>query len=597
MCRIAGIYNPASQQLEREITAMRDAMQHGGPDEAGAFVHPKLPLAMGHRRLSLIDLSSNGHQPMHDKTAGLSIVFNGEIYNYREIKNTLQHRGHAFVSETDTEVILKAYLEWGTDAFELFNGMFAVVIWDDSKSQLVLARDHAGMKPLYYGLTENQFCFASEMRAFAFSGISFTERKDWEIAFLAFGYLPEPVTTLQEVVPLEKGTVMTVDLPTLKISKKRFFEWQLKGELQNEKEAIALLRETLEQSVERHLIADAPLGLFLSGGIDSSLLTVIAARYRKEQVKSLSIVFKEKDFSEDRFQNMIVQQSGTDHGAYEVSSEIFNNHLEDALLAMDQPSIDGINTYFISKYARAHGLKAVLSGVGADELFGGYPSFYNFKEMRALKKIPNLLLDQLHHFPDYRVRKISYAGMDHIVGEYLLIRGLYVVHYIADLLGATVREVSDRLAQISAHYQTNDLYGGNRVSYIETDFYLKGQLLKDADCMSMWHGLEIRMPFLDKELMMMTGVIDEAIKFNTSRPKYLLWKAFEEMLPSEIWNRKKQGFTFPFEGWLKSNQYTRPSTMEEEKLYGKFQKGQINWSRYWCAILMSRYAQKHKIAA
>ncbi|MBU6157417.1 MAG: asparagine synthase (glutamine-hydrolyzing) [Bacteroidetes bacterium] len=597
MCRIAGIYNPASQQLDREIIAMRDAMQHGGPDDAGVFMHPELPLALGHRRLSLIDLSYNGHQPMQDREAGLTLVFNGEIYNYRELRNTLQKKGHAFRTETDTEVILKAYLEWGTDAFELFNGMFALAIWDASQSQLVLARDHAGMKPLYYGLTENQFCFASEMRSFAYSGISFEERKDWEIAFLAFGYLPEPVTTLQEVVPLEKGTVMTVALPSLKIRKKKFFEWQLKGELQNEKEAIALLRETLEQSVERHLIADAPLGLFLSGGIDSSLLTVIAARYRKEQIKTLSIVFKEKVFSEDRFQSMIVRQTGTDHGAYEVSKEIFNNHLEDALLAMDQPSFDGINTYFISKYARAHGLKAVLSGVGADELFGGYPSFFKYRELQMLRKIPGRLLEGLHHFPDQRVRKITYAGMRHIVGEYLLMRGLFVTQNIAELLDCSQQEVEEVLEGISQSYETPNCSNGNRVSSLETNFYLLGQLLKDADCMSMWHGLEIRMPFLDKELMMMVGVIDEVIKFNPVRPKYLLLKAFEKDLPAEIWNRKKQGFTFPFEGWLKSNEYTLPSNAEEEKLYGKFQKGQLNWSRYWCAILMSRYAQKHKIAA
>jgi asparagine synthase (glutamine-hydrolysing) len=435
------------------------------------------------------------------------------------------------------------------------------------------------------------------MRAFAHSGIQFEERKDWAISFLAFGYLPEPVTTLQEVVPLEKGMVMTIELPSLQITKKRFFEWQLKGEIKNEKEAIALLKETLEQSVKRHLIADAPLGLFLSGGIDSSLLTIVASKYKPEHLKTLSIVFREKQFSEDYFQKIIVQKTGTEYGSYEVSKEIFNQYLSDALHAMDQPSIDGINTYFISMYARQHGLKAVLSGVGADELFGGYPSFFKYKELQALRKIPGSLLGGLHHFPDQRVRKITYAGMRHNVGEYLLMRGLFVTHNIADLLDCSVKEVEEVLENINGYYDDRQLNGGNRVSWFETDFYMQGQLLKDADCMSMWHGLEIRMPFLDKELMMMVGLIDEVIKFKTSRPKYLLLKSFEKELPQEIWKRKKQGFTFPFDGWLMENKLTQPVTNDEEKLYSRFQKKQINWSRYWCALLMNRFSKKMAFAA
>ncbi len=597
MCRIAGIFNPSDKNLAANIITMRDAMRHGGPDDAGVFIHDQFPLAFGHRRLSLIDLSENGHQPMQDPAAGITIVYNGEIYNYRELKATLQGYGHHFKTETDTEVIIKSYIQWGTAAFELFNGMFAIAIWDEKKSRLILARDHAGMKPLYYGKVGEAFCFASELRAFPFSGIDFEENQDWPIAFLAFGHLPEPITTLKQVFPLEKGTMMTIDIPSMQMTKSSFFKWQINGLLKNEEEAILLLRNTLKSAVERHLISDAPLGIFLSGGIDSSLLTLLAAEYKTTSLKTLSIIFKEKQFSEEKYQDIIVQKAQTFHGAYEVSRDIFNQHLEDALLAMDQPSIDGINTYFISKFARNHGLKAVLSGVGADELFGGYPTFHQHNEYRALQELPNMILSRLHYFPDQRVKKLSYAGMHHSSGEYLLMRGIYDVQSIANLLGASYDQVSSVLSQISTHYACPFLQNEDRISWFETNYYMQNQLLKDADCMGMWHGLEIRMPFLDKEWMIMSAMINASLKFKEKKPKHLLVKAFMKELPEEIWNRKKQGFTFPFEGWLKENEYTQPVTQEERRLYKSFQKNQINWSRYWCALMMNRYSTEHKAAA
>jgi asparagine synthase (glutamine-hydrolysing) len=270
MCRICGIYNPAEKNLEQRVRLMRDTMQRGGPDDAGLFVHDQWPLALGHRRLSLIDLSVNGHQPMRDDVNGLIIVFNGEIYNYDELKNTLQQYGHTFRTHTDTEVILKAYAQWGLNAFELFNGMFAFAIWDERKGQIILARDHAGMKPLYYAFQNGTFSFASEIRAFACTGLTFQENEDWPVSFLAFGHLPEPVTTLKEVIPLQKGTALVVDIPSLSFRTHTFFSLQFKEELIHEDDAIDLLKVTLTKAVKRHMISDAPLGLFLSGGIDSS---------------------------------------------------------------------------------------------------------------------------------------------------------------------------------------------------------------------------------------------------------------------------------------------------------------------------------------
>lgn len=588
MCRIAGIYNPQSKNLQQEIISMRDSMFRGGPDDAGVDVHTTLPLALGHRRLSIIDLTQAGHQPMKDEE--LTIIFNGEIYNYKELKSTLAHYGHQFKTNSDTEVILKAYRQWGIESFEQFNGMFALAIWDERTQQLILARDHAGIKPLYYYLDHKCIYFASEIRAFQHAEKEFEENHKWKTAFLTFGHLPEPVTTLKNVVPLEKGTAMIVDLPSLKFTKKTFFNWKLKGELRNEEEALALLKETLEQSVERHLISDAPIGLFLSGGIDSSLLTLIASKYEKERLQTLSIIFNEKEFSEDKYQQLIISKTNAKHQSFLVTKQIFNENLGDATAAMDQPTIDGINTYFISKYAKEYGLKAVLSGLGADELFGGYPSFFREKQMQYVKKMPAHFLHGLQHLPDHRLRKLSYARLNNTAAEYLLYRGIFTTAATANLLDTTEKQVEGDLFDISEHYPLNGLKEGNRVSWLETNFYMQNQLLKDSDFMSMWHGVEIRVPYLDKELMIMAGCIDAVIKFSKKKPKYLLVKPFENELPVEIWKRKKQGFTFPFEGWLKENEYTKPLSADEQKLYKLFKSRKLSWGRYWCALLMNRYA-------
>lgn len=590
MCRIAGIFDPSLKNLQEQVVAMRDAMHRGGPDDAGLFVHSSLPLALGHRRLSLIDLSEAGHQPMID--AELTIVFNGEIYNYLELRSTLKHYGHQFNTESDTEVILKAYRQWGVDAFEYFNGMFALALLDEKKQQLVLARDHAGIKPLYYYIDEHCLYFASEIRAFAKAEKVFEENERWRSAFLTFGHLPEPITTLKNVVPLTKGTALVIELPSLKKKVHRFFKWTFTGQLKNEAEALQLMRETLEQATERHLIADAPIGLFLSGGIDSSLLTLIASHTRKDNLHTLSIVFNEKAFSEEKYQQLIIDKTGAKHQSFLVTKDIFNTQLEDAMEAMDQPTLDGINTYFISMYAKAYGLKAVLSGLGADELFGGYPSFQQQKKMKYVQKMPAGFLRGMQRFPDHRIRKLSYAGMQNTAAEYLSYRGIFTPVSVASLLDTTEQEIENDLIALSEYYPVSTLSNGNRVSWLETNFYMQNQLLKDSDFMSMWHGLEIRVPFLDKEVMLMAGAIDAAIKFKTTPPKYVLVKAFENELPEAIWKRKKQGFTFPFEGWLKENEFIKPSNTDEEQLYKKFQQKKLSWGRYWCALLMNRF-QRH----
>lgn len=590
MCRIVGIYNPSSLRLGNEIVAMRDAMQRGGPDDEGVYLDADHPLALGHRRLALIDLSPAGHQPMADLQGRLQIIFNGEIYNFHEIKSILEGFGHQFVTHSDTEVILKAYQQWGIDCFTNFNGMFALAIWDKSQQQLILARDHAGIKPLYYYLSADRLYFASEIRAFYEASIPFTENTNWRTYFLSFGNLPEPITTLQKVIPVAKGTAVVISIPSLK--KKEFFFHRLDFTrvVKIEQDALHLIKTQLQAAVKRHLISDAPIGLFLSGGLDSSLLTLIAREYLGEQLHTLSIVFEEQEFSEEKYQKIIIQKTGAIHQSFQITRQDFYVSLPDIFQAMDQPTTDGINTYFISRCAHEYGLTAVLSGLGADEFFGGYPSFQHKGKYSLLSKMPVGILNLFKYTTDHRFKRIGYASMKNSIGEYLLYRGLFAPKAIAGILDCTEREVFESLSNLEAYYPATGLANGNRVSYLESNLYMQNQLLKDADFMSMWHGLEIRVPFLDRFLLNTVTQIDPVIKYK--HPKYLLIKAFSDQLPEAIWKRKKQGFTFPFAQWLRSSSFIEPANSQEKGFYEAFQNDQINWSRYWSILLMNRFHSK-----
>lgn len=596
MCRIAGIIDPSVGNLKEAIVCMRDAMQHGGPDDEGVYLDPDYSLALGHRRLALIDLSPGGHQPMADAERDLQLVFNGEIYNFQELKTILSSYGHHFVTESDTEVILKAYRQWGVGCFDFFDGMFALALWDRSRRQLILARDHAGIKPIYYYKGRDCLYFASEIRAFRSLGDRFPENDHWKTYFLAFGYLPEPITTLQGVQPVTAGTAVIIDLPSLKSREQSFFRFHFTEDIRIERDAIELVRSKLELAVKRHLIADAPIGLFLSGGIDSSLLTILAKKYHGEQLHTLSIVFEEAEFSEKQYQDVVIRQTNALHQSYMVTRKDFYRDIPDILQAMDQPSIDGINTYFISRYARQSGLKAVLSGLGADELFGGYPSFQLSAKLSVLQQLPSALLHRFEHSRDYRYKKLSFASFKNNIGEYLVYRGNFPPSIIAAITGNHESAVIEQLNALQSYYPEQPMQAANKISWLETLFYMQCQLLKDTDYMSMWHSIEIRVPFLDKLLMNVITQVHPSIKYRKDFPKYLLIKAFENELPEVIWKRKKQGFTFPFAKWLKESEFIQPENAVESGLYQQFTQDKLSWSRYWSVLLMNRFQQAVAVA-
>jgi asparagine synthase (glutamine-hydrolysing) len=586
MCRIAGIFDPLNTiNLQSDILKMTDVMHRGGPDDSGVYVNGSL--ALGHRRLSLIDLSSDGHQPMISTNERYVLIYNGEIYNFKELRSELINLGYTFKSTSDTEVILNGFIHWHRGIFERLNGMFALAIYDNQEKCITLARDYAGIKPLYYYLEGSALYFASEIRAFKALN-KFEENPDWPIYFLAFGHLPEPVTTLKNVKPLPKGTVLTYSINDYSIDVFTFNKFNFTSKITQRKEALTKVKKTLTDAVERHLISDAPIGLFLSGGIDSSLLTIMAEPFLKDNLQTLSIVFDENEFSEKAFQDLIIAKTKARHKTYTVTKEQFLESLPDMIEAMDQPSTDGINSYFICKYAKEAGLKAVLSGLGADELFGGYNSFANMAKYELLRKwIPATTFKIFQFFKKDKYQKASFLAIPGLMGQYLFNRGILCPKEIAHILCVPVSKVWTLLSDLNEQYESkfSTLDAFNKACYLESDLYMQNQLLKDSDYMSMWHGIEIRVPFLDKKLIELVYQIDLGIKAFEGQKKYLLIHALGDKLPRAIWDRPKMGFTFPFQNWLEGN---IKGELNSTKSYAqiKFEKGEFTWSRYLAIIML-----------
>ena len=582
MCRISGIVQLNSPPSIKQISAMRDSMRHGGPDDFGIYLDDKFNVGFGHRRLSLLDLSDAGHQPMISSNNQYIIVFNGEIYNYLEIKQTLISLGHQFISNSDTEVILASYMQWGIACFEKFKGMFALAILDKVRAKLILVRDYAGIKPLYYSINKESIYFSSEVRAFKTIDHNWKEAEDWRIHFLLFGYIPEPLTTLDNVFSLEKGTCKEIDLNSLHVVDTKYFQFNYNYTISSENEAIHKIRDALELAVNRHLISDAPIGLFLSGGIDSSILTMLAKKYSGDQLQTLSIDFEETSFSEKKYQQLIVDTTKARHQTFKVSKQDFINAIPDILNAIDQPSNDGINSYFITKYAKEAGLKAVLSGIGADELFGGYPSFNRINKLRLTKYIPSSIFKAAVLFPDDKRKKIQFLANKTFPGKYLFNRGFFTPDSIAKYLDLTISSVERVINTLKIPEHILHLHPLEQVSYEETNWYMMNQLLKDTDYMSMWNSVEVRVPFLDRDLMQLIYQIHPDIRYNSKLTKHLLIKSFIDILPEAIWNRPKKGFVFPFQHWFADLNLSIINNQYEKQLKAGLTSGKTHWSRYWC---------------
>ena len=620
MCGIAGIYNLRVDKAMdfSHAVRMRDDLRHRGPDDEGIYFSPDKRICLINTRLSIIDLTALGHQPMSDAEAKVWISYNGEIYNYSELRSELKDIGYNFLSNSDTEVIINGYKEWGIERLlKRLRGMFAFAIYDlrAEYPKFILARDRFGIKPLYYYQDERLFLFASEVKSIIKSGIVPVEyNKTTDIAFLIFGYIPAPLTTVKNIFALPVGSYLLIDACQQRLVKYYdLFDTFTSPKIKESADLNNRLRYLLEETVGIHLVSDAPLGIFLSGGIDSSALVALASRFRNTALTTLSIVFDEEAYSEIGYQRIVAEQYHTDHREIKVTENDFYADIENIFKAMDQPTHNGINTYFVSRAAKQAGLKAVLSGTGGDEVFCGYDSFKKIQLFSAIHNLPKLcrMPFALAAGSSDRWRKLTYLKNNSNLGLYLIFRGFFIPRDAARILGISEREVNAvldnfQLSAIPAEGAPATLCGGSSQlsamnpidwpSYMEINFYLKNQLLKDTDVMSMCHSVETRVPFLDHMLVDFVASIEPKAKINKGHiVKPLLARSLNGMLSPKIISRKKHGFTFPFDLWIKKGGFELLSAallkadMDKRyanTLWGNFEKGHLHWSRIWALIVM-----------
>lgn len=595
MCRIAGIISNSLEAFERteKVKRMCQMLKHGGPDDEGIFNDDDAGLSFGHRRLSIIDLSQKGHQPMADLQQRVWITFNGEIYNYIELKKQLIDLGAQFMSSTDTEVIISAYIHWGIAAFAKLRGIFAFALYDKEKALTYLVRDSSGIKPLYYGAEGGQLSFASEVKALKTAGLNYEADPNWQIRFLAYGHIPEPYTTLKDVYSLPKGEFLCWNHKNASYDIHSYHVIFNKVAIDDSESAKDAIKKTLEFAVGRQLISDAPIGVFLSGGIDSSLLTLLAQKERETQLKTISIYFNEKAYDESMYQSLIFKQIDGEKFSHLVKQSDFEDFLPQIIGDMDMPTTDGINTWFISKFAHDDGLKAVLSGLGADELFGGYPSFNRIRYIKTARKYPGWFFKLANYSAFDAYKKIAFLIYNHPIADYLFLRGLYSPVDISAILDTDITQVEDVLfANRKLPYLRN--YDEQDAAWFEINLYMQNQLLRDTDVMGMSHGLEVRVPFLDEDLIRVAERINPALRFDKSRPKKLLIDSFADILPEAIWNRTKMGFTFPLQDWMRGNrEITNQSLYKERRsksIIKSFKNNAVHWSKAFALFQIQMHA-------
>jgi|Deesub1362B_J571_1020462.scaffolds.fasta_scaffold02518_4 asparagine synthase (glutamine-hydrolysing) len=620
MCGIVGIMAFNNYSVSEDILLeMRDTLSHRGPDDAGVYISLDKKVGLAHRRLSIIDLSSAAHQPMCNENGTIWITYNGEIYNYRELRETLIRKGHKFKSNSDTEVIIHGYEEWGIKGLlEKLRGMFAFAIYDSRltahDSQFILARDRFGIKPLYYFYNNDTLIFASELKAILASKLVFKEI-DFQSAglFLLYGSIPSPKTIYKKIYALEPGHFLIVNEKGLR--KYRYYNLSdvfLDTSLNSisEEEAIERVRSCLIDTIKCHLVSDVPVGAFLSGGIDSTATVALMREVEHKPIKTVSVIFPDTPYDESKYSKAAAKRFNTDHVEVELNGRDLINHMEKIFHTMDQPTIDGVNTYFVSWATAQAGLKVAMSGVGGDEIFGGYPSFTQIPRLHSLlkflfwipmgKKTAHFVLK---NFNDSRTAKLSSIlstnlSIPHI---YLNYRGLFTKDQIQKLLHPDVAkevvEGIEPLSYLQGCSEINNEY--NQVSLLETTSYMANQLLRDTDVFSMAHSLEVRVPFVDHILVELLAKIPIKYKFQKDIPKRLLIKALNNKLPDEIVHRPKMGFTFPFDLWMRNelkefikerlNSATIFNNYFIKELLNKYYHNKIHWSRVWGVLVLTQW--------
>lgn len=651
MCGICGSIGGDGKLAATRVARMMAAMIHRGPDEDGILSEPGAVLGM--RRLSIIDLGG-GKQPVYNEDHTIGVIFNGEIYNFPELRSSLETAGHRFRTHSDTEVIVHAYEEWGEHCVEHLRGMFAFALWDgrdqslgtngrDGRPRVFIARDRLGIKPLYYALIDGALLFASEVRALLASGAIERRIEPESVeAYLLFGSVVEPMTMIQEVFSLPPGHAMIIPCDAPATPKPAPY-WTVAAasrdrpaKTSNSLESAAReVRPLLEQAVRSHLIADVPLGLFLSSGMDSMALAALASRQRSG-LHTFTVVFPEQEFSEAPAARAIAKRFGTEHRELLVGSSDMESRLGEAVDALDQPSMDGINTFFVSWAARQVGLKVALSGLGGDEVFGGYPTFRltpRVARWQALARcVPGFARKALAGIISASSRRWKLPRQSDALRKslaickqpqalphpYFFTRILFTPELVELLFLADsrTRAAPDSNSSRSWHdwlaesvSQSRQFEGDSAVSCLELRTYMADTLLRDTDAMSMHHSLEVRVPLLDHPLVEAVLGLADSAKRRPGVSKALLAESLQDLLPANTGRQTKRTFTFPWAQWLRGPLGQQVSARLGEGLtpslarlldpaavkavWQSFLAGETGWARPWSLFVLNEWIRKH----
>ncbi len=620
MCGIAGQCTQGYPVSETSIARLSAGIKKRGPDGNGCWLSPAKDVALVHFRLAIIDLSSRGQQPMTTPDGRFTISYNGEIYNFKSLRMELAETGMEFCSDCDTEVVLRLWARDGLEGLGRLEGMYAFAVWDALCRRLTLVRDPLGIKPLYYRHGAGDIMFASQARILAETGGNSRPSAIGMREFLGWGSISPPHTLWHGVMALEPGSAVEWDAATGELRNFRYCDFRSifaksPGVL-NPDDALGHVRETLRHSIMAHQVSDVPVGVFLSGGIDSTAIVSMLRRQGQDSIQTFSLVCDDAALDEETYAQQAATAYDTEHAAWKVDASVFDEYMGDFLEDMDLPTIDGFNTWLVSRFAARNGLKVAMSGAGSDEIFGGYNSTFRYypRLLKRLARFPawtrswssavcrsmvSLVgwhgrlrkMQQLLLAPDldhaYPVFRMLFTGPE--MGRLLIDPDLVVDE---QRYPGRVGEALPKAAEASDWRQ---------IRVWEIQSYLMSQLLVDADTFSMCHGLELRVPFVDKTLWEGLAQVAPPLMGNARLPKALLIKAVGDMPPA-LYERRKGTFTLPFADWLMrcglirlldrfAKKPWRNFLVESEVrlLDSAFRAGRVHWSRCWCLVVLARH--------
>ncbi len=638
MCGICGTIGLDSAAADQAVRRMTARLVHRGPDEQGMLIAPAgAPrVSFGMRRLSIIDLPG-GHQPVFNETGDVAVVYNGEIFNFQILRAELERHGHRFTTRSDTEVIVHAYEEWGDSSIARLRGMFGLAILDMRRDRagaprVLLARDRLGIKPLYYAQANGTLLFASEVRALLASGLVLGHLSVGALdSYLMFGSVCEPMTLVDGVYSLPPGHLMSISgsgriEPVLS---EAYWSFGDAATHKSEKQptslgaAAAMVRPLLEDAVKGHLISDVPLGVFLSSGLDSTAIVALASR-AQAGLHTFTVVFPEQEFSEAEMARATAKHFGTQHQELLLGGEEMLEHLDEAVSSLDQPSMDGINTFFVSWAARRAGLKVALSGLGGDEVFGGYSTFTSARRTsrvaaigrkvpRAVRSATAAAVGRAGAGRGDAGRKLAalWRNAESLPHPYFFTRALFTPDHVRALHGAAKTSGTDapwRAWMTETARQAAGFDTFTAVSCLEARSYMVNTLLRDTDSVSMAHSLEVRVPLLDHVLVEAVAKLPAAAKQRRGVGKALLVEALRGILPENVMGQRKRTFTFPWEHWLRGSLAGRVSAglaKPAPALAGHLDAGTVNavwlafaaaktnWSRPWSLYVLNQWCRRH----